>query len=128
MSRPGGVKVRGRGKLTRNADFQRVYDGGRSWAGREVVIRALPSGLNITRCGFAVGRRIGKAVIRNRAKRRLREILRHSPLPVGWDIVVIARGPAAQADFQTLKRTVGDLLAKAGLRVGENENTGAGIN
>jgi ribonuclease P protein component len=124
---PGGVKVRGGDKLTRNTDFQRVYDGGRSWAGREVVVRALPSGLNITRCGFAVGKRIGKAVVRNRTKRRLREILRHLPLRVGWDIVVIARAPAAQADFQNLKRTVEDLLLKAGLLVGENESAGSGV-
>jgi ribonuclease P protein component len=126
MSRPGGVRVGG-GKLTSNADFQRVYDGGRSWVSREVIVRALPSGLDATRCGFTVGRRIGKAVVRNRIKRRLREILRHFPLPVGWDIIVIARAPAARTDFHNLKSTVRDLLSKAGLLVEENENAGSGI-
>lgn len=109
--------MRGEHSLTRSADFQRVYEGGRSWAAKEVVLRALPNALDVTRCGFAVGKRVGKAVVRNRIKRRLREIIRHSPLCSGWDIIVIARAAAAQADFQSLEKTVGDLLFKAGLLI-----------
>lgn len=118
--------MRGERSLTRNTDFQRVHDGGRSWAGKEVVVRALPNALDFTRCGFSVGRRVGKAVVRNRIKRRLREIIRKSPLCSGWDIVVIARAPAAQADFQSLEKTVGNLLFKAGLLVKKNESAGSG--
>jgi len=119
--------VRGEHNLTRNVDFQRVYDGGRSWAGKEVVVRVLPNGLDLTRYGFAVGRRVGKAVVRNRIKRRLREIFRKAALHSGWDIVVIARGPAAQADYKSLKETAGDLLYKAGLTE-KNESVGSRIN
>ena len=120
--------MRGEQHLTRDRQFQFVYDNGRSWAGREAVIRAAPNGLDITRYGFAVSRRVGKAVIRNRVKRRLREILRQAALRTGWDIVVIARGPAAPADYSNLKKTVEGLLIKARLAVGEHEGVGSGTN
>lgn len=93
-----------------------------------MVVRAAPNGLDITRYGFAVSRRVGNAVVRNRVKRRLREVMRQAALLTGWDIVVIARNPAALADYNSLKRTVGELLTKARLTVGEHEGVGSGIN
>jgi ribonuclease P protein component len=120
--------VRGERYLNRDSQFRRVYDGGRSWACREVVVRALPNGLVLTRCGFAVGRRVGKAVVRNRIKRRLREILRKAPLSPGWDIILIARIPSAQADYKKLEKTVVTLLVKSGLSIGEHEGVRPGVN
>jgi ribonuclease P protein component len=120
--------VRGERYLTRDSQFQLVYRHGRSWAGREVVIRAVPNGLELTRYGFAVGRRLGKAVVRNSVKRRLREIMRKTMLSPGWDIIVIARGPAVSVDYAGLQRTVGYLLNKAGLSVGKHEGISSGIN
>jgi ribonuclease P protein component len=120
--------VRGEHYLTGDKQFQLVYDNGRSWAGREIVVKALPNGLNLTRYGFAIGRRVGKAVVRNRIKRRLREILRQATLRKGWDIIFIARVPAAQADYNSLKKSVANLLLKAGLSLGEHEGVGSGIN
>jgi RNase P protein component len=54
--------VRGERFLIKDRQFKLVYDSGRSWAGREVVVKALPNGLDITRYGFAVGRRLGKEI------------------------------------------------------------------
>jgi ribonuclease P protein component len=88
----------------------------------------LPNGLHLTRCGFAVGRRVGKAVVRNRIKRRLREILRKMSLSPGWDIVLIARIPAAQADYKRLEKSVLALLMKAGILIGEHEGARSGVN
>ena len=119
--------VRGEQFLTRDGQFQLVYDRGRSWAARDIVVRALPNGLDLTRYGLAVGRRLGKAVVRNRVKRRLREILRKSPLSPGWDIVLIARRPAAKADYKNLEKSVTDLLIKAGLSIGKYEGIRPGV-
>jgi ribonuclease P protein component len=91
------------------------------------VVRALPNGLDLTRYGFAVGRRVGKAVVRNRIKRRLREILRKAKLSPGWDIIVIARSPAALADYKKLEKSVAALLTKAGIASGEHEGVRSGI-
>jgi ribonuclease P protein component len=113
--------VRGERYLKSNNQFNLVYDEGRSWAGREIVLKALTNNSNDTKFGFVISHRLGKAVVRNRIKRRLREITRQMSVQPGWDIVLIARLPAASLDFQGLEKSVNRLLLKAGLITGENE-------
>lgn len=125
---PGGVAVRGEQYLTSKAQFELVYDKGETWMGRELVLKALSNGLEISRYGFTVSRRVGKAVVRNRVKRLLREIMRKTPLQSGWDIIFIARSPAAWAEFSEMEKAVGKLLLRAGLFVGEHEGVSPGAN
>jgi len=75
----------------------------------------VPNEQPLTRYAFAISRRVGNAVTRNRVKRRLREILRLSPLSEGFDIVIVARPAAAETDFQTLKTELTTLLKRAKL-------------
>ncbi|MBN1862179.1 MAG: ribonuclease P protein component [Dehalococcoidales bacterium] len=100
--------------LRESRHYALVCNEGRAWANNLVVMKALPNGLDLSRCGFSVSRRVGKAVSRNRVKRRLREILRAAPLSSGWDIVFIAR-PAADTSFASLEKSVTGLLFRAGL-------------
>ena len=60
-------------------------------------------------------------MVRNRVKRRLREIVRQTPLKPGWDIVIIARAAAAEADYGGLEKSARELLLRAGLITGEYE-------
>jgi ribonuclease P protein component len=113
--------VRGEQYLTKRTQFELVYDEGSSWAGRAVVMKTLPNGLDFSRYGLVVSRRIGKAVVRNRVKRLLREILRQTPLQPGWDIIFLARAPAARGSYESLGKSVRGLLLRAGLLVGEYE-------
>ncbi len=119
--------MRGDRYLTKTAQYQAVYSKGGSWVGDLVVVKVLPNGLDLYRCGFSIGRRVGKAVVRNRVKRLLREVLRQTPLKPGWDIVVIARSPAAKANYRDFEAAVNGLLFRAGLSVRENEGAGTGI-
>jgi len=78
-------------------------------------LRAAPNQFSYSRCGFVVGKKIGGAGVRNQVKLRLREIARLTPVVPGWDLVIIARQPAAAARYATLKKTYDELLKKAGL-------------
>jgi ribonuclease P protein component len=79
------------------------------------VLRYQPNGLDRTRYGFAVGRRVGKAVERNRVRRLLREAARLTPVRPGADIVLIARPAAAGAGYTEVRAAVTELLRRARL-------------
>jgi ribonuclease P protein component len=71
----------------------------------------------ITRVGFSVSKRVGDAVVRNRVKRRLREIVRRRLPQVmpGWDLILTPATAAAQADYGALAGEIDELLTRAGL-------------
>jgi ribonuclease P protein component len=109
-----------RGRLSRSAEFDRVFRSGRSHAGRELVLYVFPRAEDdIPRLGLSVSRKIGGAVERNRIKRLLREAfdLEHERLPLGTDAVVVARHDArALAEREGLdgiRRALADLIGKA---------------
>jgi ribonuclease P protein component len=68
---------------------------------------ALPNGLAVTRAGFTVSSKVGNAVIRNRVRRRLRQLFRRNKkdMPAGVDVVFIARPEAAKVDFEQLSQS-----------------------
>lgn len=70
-----------------------------------------------TRIGVVAGKRVGGAVVRNRIKRRVREAvrLRYAGLERGWDLVLIVRTPAADADFRAIDGAVAKLFERAGV-------------
>jgi len=104
-------------RLRKSTDFRKVLREGRSWAHPLIVLSALPNDLEYSRFGFSVSRKIGKAVVRNRVKRLMREAtrLRLESIKEGWDMVCTARQPIREADFHQVDRAIEDLLRRAGL-------------
>jgi ribonuclease P protein component len=122
MRRPPGTRPRAnRSRLTRSADFDRVFRSGRSHAGRELVLYVFPRGEDgQPRLGLSVSRKVGGAVERNRVKRLLREAfaVESARLPEGTDAVVVARPDARslaeREGLAGIQRALGDLIEKAG--------------
>jgi ribonuclease P protein component len=107
------ARLQGRGR------FSQIYREGNTWSHRLLVLKAMPNGLPQSRFGFAVGKALGGAVVRNHLRRRLREIVRHAAIGPGWDAILIARGGAAGATFPELTEAVSELLDRAGLKAEE---------
>ncbi|MFA5366851.1 MAG: ribonuclease P protein component [Dehalococcoidia bacterium] len=107
-------------RLKGKKEFDTVFTEGRSWANNFVVIRAVPNSSGVNRYGIVAGRRLGGAVVRNKAKRRLRAAVSEIAIREGWDIVLVARKAAVETDYHTLEKAVRDLFARARL-LGEDE-------
>lgn len=99
------------------ARFRQVKQEGASYSHPLMVLCCLTNDEMISRCGFTVSRRIGKAVERNRARRRMREAVRlvWDLVAPGWDLVWIARPGINEAEFTELQDACARLLRRARL-------------
>ncbi len=104
-------------RLRRNSDFQRVRHVGQSYASPLLVLAFLRNNLDHSRFGFVVSKKLGKAVRRNKIKRRIREAarLRLQHIAPGYDLVFIARQRATQATYWELAAAMEELAKRASL-------------
>jgi ribonuclease P protein component len=105
-------------RLTRSSEFARVRSEGRAFHGKAMVVSVLRGVANQgTRVGFVTSRKVGGAVVRNRARRRLREVVRADRpqlLTCCW-IVIIAKTAAATAPFPDVQNEWRNLAKRAGV-------------
>ena len=110
--------------LKLNHIFRRLYRTN-GYADGYMVLYTRRNRTETNRVGITVGKKLGKAHIRNRVRRRLREIYRINEdrfLP-GWDIVIVARSKAVDAEFAKLTKSFLNLAKKAGISASVPEET-----
>lgn len=108
-------------RLRTPADFRRVRDlSPRVWPHPLLVLHAAPNDLDRARIGITVSSRVGKAVVRNRIRRRIGAALRArlSSLAVGYDLLLVARPGSAHASWSELNAALDTVLQRAGATVG----------
>lgn len=105
-------------RLLKRSEFRRVYEEGERRSGPLGVVFYCSNGLSRTRLGITAPGKLGGAVLRNRLKRRLREVFRRNQgrIPPGWDIVVNPRPPVANVRFEKLEREMLRLFPSAAPR------------
>ncbi len=108
-------KLSKQGMLHQNKKFQAVYKSGKSYANRMVVLYVLPNKDNVRRVGFAAGKKLGGAVVRNRVKRLLRESYRLNQYKLidGVDLILVGRQAAIKADRMEVTKAFIHLCNKA---------------
>src|SRR5262245_4176761 len=99
------------------AAFRQVQSHSRSRAHPLLLVRYRRNDLERTRYGISTGRKLGSAVVRNSVRRRLRSVLRElDPLMArGWDVLIVARADAANAQQSDLHAALRQLLRGAGM-------------
>jgi len=110
--------------LNKNYEFQRLYKRGTSAAGAYFVLYVRRNGGNTNRLGITASKKVGGAVQRNRAKRRLKELYRTNfhRLQKGYDVVFVARASAVTVEYEALKRAYFWAIRKTGISNDDKKN------
>lgn len=112
------MRLPSRLRLKESRDFARIKAQGQSQAGRFLVLALLrQDGLTDFRFGLVTGKKLGPAVLRNRLRRQLREVIRahRAEIAPGFNFVIIARWRAPQAEFTDLEQDWLRLARRQGL-------------
>jgi ribonuclease P protein component len=108
--------------LSRPQDFAALQERGTMRSHPLLAARILRTDLETTRFGLATGRGLGSAVVRNRIRRRIREVLRamEPSIQPGWDVLLIVRPALVGVDHRTLVATLRRQLGRGGVLGGTN--------
>lgn len=103
--------------ITKNYEFRRLYRKGRSYVNSAIVIYFLKNRKGINRIGITTSRKIGKAVMRNRARRIIREAYRsiEGQLPQGYDFIFVARTKTCLIKEQDLLHVLRGIFTSANM-------------
>ena len=106
-----------------NGDFRRIYRRGRSAVSGGVVVYCLKNRKGMSRLGVTVSKKLGHAVVRNRVRRRIRELYRlnRDKMRPGWDVIVVGRGRSAAGPYQKMNEAYLDCLRRLSLLQEEGE-------
>jgi ribonuclease P protein component len=106
------LKFRPAERIRRRAEFQQVYERGIRIQSRYSTLFILANAHKVGRLGIAATRKLGGAVVRNRAKRLIREVFRRNKIAAGFDVVIVPRRELLDASLNTLEADYRTLLER----------------
>jgi len=105
-------------RLSRREDFNKVYRRGKSSANHQFILYVLPEpGIERFKLGISVSRKVGTAVVRNRIRRLVKEIVRSHTARIEphHQLILIARKPAADMDYHQMEKSIIHVLKRASI-------------
>jgi ribonuclease P protein component len=105
--------------LRNSREFRVVYDGGKSFANKYLVLFFKENGLTYNRVGFVTTKKLGNSVVRNKFKRRLKEAYRaqKTKFKTGYDIVLLSRAGASDIDYRQVDSALRHIMKISNLTV-----------
>lgn len=105
-------------RISRGKEYKGIYNKGRRIPGKYIIVFTQTNNLPHNRFGIVTSKKIGNAVIRNRAKRQIREVIRKNlnNLHPGYDVVVVARFSVKEAVFELIENDFLRLMGKASIK------------
>lgn len=100
--------------LKKKYQFKLVYNKGKSYANKNLVVYILPNGKDINNLGLSVSKKVGKSVVRSKVSRRIKESYRlnESKIKKGYDLIIIARVNSAESTYHEIEKSLIYLLKK----------------
>jgi len=115
-------------RLRKNEDFKKVYKYGKSYYNRNLIMYIRKNDLEYSRIGFTVTKKIGNSVVRNKIRRRIKEIVRKNlgNIMDGYDIILIPKKNVIDISFQELESAIFHIFKLANILKNKNigENNG----
>lgn len=108
--------------LRKKKDFSSIYNKGKSFGGKYVVVFYRKNNLDYNRTAFLASKKVGKSVKRNKARRRMKESFREieKKMKIGYDIIIIARNTINDAKYKDIKKSMETVFLKIKLLNGDN--------
>lgn len=105
--------------IRNSREFRAVYDGGKSFANKYLVLFFKENGLTYNRVGFVTTKKLGNSVVRNKFKRRLKEAYRaqKSKFKTGYDIILLSRAGASEIEYKQIESAVKHIMKISSLTV-----------
>ncbi|MGL4912601.1 MAG: ribonuclease P protein component [Romboutsia sp.] len=106
--------------LKKDSDFRKVYKHGKSFANKHLVMYILENKSDCSRVGISVSKKVGKAITRNKVRRRIREAYRlniDENVKNGYDIVFIARVASKDVEYKDIEKSINHLTKKASIKL-----------
>ena len=111
-------------RLRSNDDFIKVYKKGKKYWNRNLILYVRKNGLKYSRVGFSITKKVGNSVVRNKIRRRMKEIYRlnFDNIKVGYDIIFIPKKNTVDINYKDLEKAMLHIFKKGDLLKDKGEN------